>query len=60
VQEAIWAVDPAQPVSYVRAMEEFVADSISIQRFAALLLTVFAGVAVVLSAIGLYGVLPTA
>ena len=57
VQEAIWAVDPAQPVSNVRAMEEFVADSISIQRFAALLLTVFAGVAVVLSAIGLYGVL---
>jgi putative ABC transport system permease protein len=57
VQAAIWAVDPAQPVSNVRAMDEFVADSISIQRFAALLLTVFAGVAVVLSAIGLYGVL---
>jgi putative ABC transport system permease protein len=57
LQEAIWAVDPAQPVSNVRVMEEFVADSISIQRFAALLLTVFAGVAVVIAAVGLYGVL---
>jgi putative ABC transport system permease protein len=57
VQEAIWAIDPAQPVSKVRCMEELTANSISIQRFVAVLLTVFAGVAVVLSSIGLYGVL---
>jgi len=57
VQEAIWAVDPAQPVSKVRCVEELAADSISIQRFVAVLLTVFAGVAVALSSIGLYGVL---
>ena len=38
-------------------MEELTANSISIQRFVAVLLTVFAGVAVVLSSIGLYGVL---
>jgi putative ABC transport system permease protein len=57
VQAAIWAVDSAQPVSKVRCLEELAADSISIQRFVAVLLTVFAGVAVVLSAIGLYGVL---
>jgi len=57
VQEAIWAMDSAQPVSKVRCMEELTANSISIQRFVAVLLTVFAGVAVVLSAIGLYGVL---
>ena len=57
VQEAIWAIDSAQPVSKVRGMEELAANSISIQRFVAALLTVFAGVAVVLSSIGLYGVL---
>jgi len=57
VQAAIWAIDSAQPVSKVRCLEELAADSISIQRFVALLLTVFAGVAVALSSIGLYGVL---
>ena len=57
VQKAIWAIDSAQPVSKVRCMEELAADSISIQRFTAVLLAVFAGVAVVLSSIGLYGVL---
>jgi len=57
VQAAIWAVDSAQPVSKVRSMEELTANSISIQRFVAVLLAVFAGVAVVLSSIGLYGVL---
>ncbi len=41
----------------MRCLEELAADSISIQRFVAVLLTVFAGVAVVLSSIGLYGVL---
>ena len=57
VQAAIWSVDSAQPVSKVRCLEELAADSISIQRFVARLLTVFAGVAVALSSIGLYGVL---
>ena len=56
-QEAIWAVDSAQSVSKVRCMEELAADSISIQRFVAVLLTAFGGVAVMLSSIGLYGVL---
>lgn len=57
VQEAIWGIDSAQPVSKVRCLEELTADSISIQRFVAMVLTVFAGVAVLLSSIGLYGVL---
>jgi putative ABC transport system permease protein len=57
VQKAIWGIDTAQPVSKVRCLEELTADSISIQRFVAMVLTVFAGVAVLLSSIGLYGVL---
>ncbi len=57
VQEAIWGIDPAQPVSKIRCLEELTADSISIQRFVAMVLTVFGGVAVLLSSIGLYGVL---
>ena len=51
VQAAIWSVDATQPVSKVRCLEELAADSISIQRFVALLLAVFAGVAVSLSSI---------
>lgn len=57
VQKAIWGIDSAQPVSKVRCLDELTADSISIQRFVAMVLTVFAGVAVLLSSIGLYGVL---
>ena len=57
VQQALWTVDAAQPVSNVRCLEKLTADSISIQRFAAVLLAAFAALAVVLSSIALYGVL---
>jgi putative ABC transport system permease protein len=53
----VYAVDPNLPVSKVRTLDDIVARSISQPRFYMLLLTIFAGVALVLAAIGIFGVL---
>jgi putative ABC transport system permease protein len=45
------------PVSNVRSMEEVVSRSISRQRFNVLLMTVFGGSALLLAAIGIYGLM---
>ena len=54
---AVYAVDPSLPVANVRTLDEVVARSISQPRFYMTLLTVFASVALVLAAIGIFGVL---
>jgi predicted lysophospholipase L1 biosynthesis ABC-type transport system permease subunit len=50
-------IDPNQPVGHVRAMDEFVSDDLARPRFTMLLLSAFASAALVLAAIGLYGVI---
>jgi ABC-type antimicrobial peptide transport system permease subunit len=57
VRNAIWAVDKDQPVSNVDAMEHIVAGAVARQRFSMLLLAIFAGIALVLAAVGIYGVM---
>jgi putative ABC transport system permease protein len=57
VRKAVWDVDKDQPVSNIRTMEEILADSIARQRFSMLLLAIFAGVALVLAGVGIYGVM---
>jgi putative ABC transport system permease protein len=57
VRKTVWDVDRDQPVSNVSTMEEVLSGSIARQRFSTLLLGVFAGVALVLAAVGLYGVM---
>ena len=57
LRPAVYAVDKDQPVGTIRPLEEIVADSISRQRFAMTLLTVFSGVALVIAAVGIYGVM---
>ena len=54
---AVWSVDPTQPVSDVRSMTEIVSRSLGSNRFNTLLLGLLAGLALLLSAVGLYGVL---
>ena len=57
VRKAVWDIDKDQPVSNIRTMEEILADSIARQRFSMLLLAIFAGVALVLAGVGIYGVM---
>ena len=57
VQEAIWSVDKNVAPGTARSMEELVARSLLKRKFTMTLLTVFAGLAVTLAAIGLYGVM---
>ena len=57
VRKAVWEIDKDQPVSNIRAMETILADSIARQRFSMLLLAIFAAVALVLAAVGIYGVM---
>jgi putative ABC transport system permease protein len=56
VRRAIWAVDSDQPLYNVMTMEQALSDSISKQRFSMLMLAIFAVVAFVLAAIGIYGI----
>ena len=56
-RNVIQTLDPEQPVSDVRTLESVVGKSIAKARFSTLLLTVFAGVALVLAAVGIYGVI---
>jgi putative ABC transport system permease protein len=57
VVQEIHAVDPTAVVFNVRTMEERVHDSLARQRFASTMLGAFAGFAVLLAAVGLYGVM---
>ena len=56
-QQAIWSVDPAQPVSDVRLMREIVSRSLGSQTFNTVLLGSLAALALLLAAVGLYGVI---
>ena len=56
VQRQVWEVDPEVPLAKMNSMDELVAKSASQQRSNMVLLTLFAVVALVLAAIGIYGV----
>jgi predicted permease len=53
------AVDPLVPVADVKPMQDYVRVARAPTRFALMLIGIFAGIAVVLSGVGLYGVLST-
>jgi putative ABC transport system permease protein len=57
VRRAVWAVDPQVPVSYVHTMEDLLDLDIADRRRQMTVLGVFAGLAVLLAGIGIYGVL---
>ncbi|HMX25177.1 MAG TPA: ABC transporter permease, partial [Blastocatellia bacterium] len=56
-REVIRKLDPEQPVADVRTMESLLGRVVARQRFNTLLLTIFAGVAALLAAVGIYGVM---
>jgi predicted permease len=57
VVHEIHAADPTTVVFNIRTMDELVHDSLARQRFASTMLGAFAGFAVLLAAVGLYGVM---
>jgi putative ABC transport system permease protein len=57
VRRAVWSVDKDQPVSNVRTLDQVVAAAISQERFQALMLGLFAALALLLACVGLYGVI---
>ena len=56
VKERIWTVDSAIPITQLRTVSDVVAGSLAEQRFTLTLIALFSGVALVLSALGIYGV----
>ena len=57
IQEAVWSVDKNVAPGTARSMETLIARSLLQRKFTMTLLTIFAGLAVTLAAIGLYGVM---
>jgi putative ABC transport system permease protein len=57
LREAVKAVDPEVPVYSIRTLSELVSDRTAQRRLAVMLITVFAAVALLLAAVGIYGVM---
>ncbi len=57
VRKEVTAIDPNQPVANVKTMEQWVEESVAQPRFRTLLLGVFSAVALLLSVVGIYGVM---
>ena len=57
VRDAIWSIDPNLPLSEVRSMEEVVSRSMVRTTFTMLLLVIAGAVALLLGAVGIYGVI---
>ena len=57
IREAARAADPNHPITALRSMEAYVSRSLATRRFGMRLLGFFAGIALFLAALGLYGVI---
>jgi putative ABC transport system permease protein len=57
IQHEFLAVDGQLPVSRIRSMQQVISESSARQNFNTLLLTIFAGLALLLAAIGIYGLM---
>ncbi|MGH9455225.1 MAG: ABC transporter permease, partial [Terriglobia bacterium] len=57
VENAVRDADPNIPVGHVQSMEDVLSTSLALQRLLMTLMSVFAGLALLLAAVGIYGVI---
>jgi len=57
VRQAVQSVDPDVPTYQTRTLESIVSDRVAQRRLAAVLISVFGGLALLLAAVGIYGVM---
>jgi putative ABC transport system permease protein len=57
LRDAVRAVDPSQPISHVSTMAELLGEETAQRRLGMILLATFAGLALLLASLGIYGVL---
>ena len=59
IEQAIWKVNNNQAVTNIETLEEIKSQSVAPARLRTTLLAIFAGIALVLAAVGIYGLSPT-
>lgn len=57
IRQQVWAIDKDQPVFDVRTMQEVKSLSVALYSFSSVMLAIFAGVALLLASVGIYGVM---
>ena len=57
IRALVHGIDPNQPITGIQSMEENVSQSVAEPRFRTVLLAIFAGIALVLAAVGIFGVM---
>ena len=57
IRGEVLALDPDEPISKIRTLDAVVADSVAPRRLAVVMVSVFAGIALLLATVGIYGVM---
>jgi len=57
IKQVVHSIDPEQPVSNIRTLDEVLDEDVASRRVGTTLLTAFAGFALVLAVVGIYGVI---
>ena len=57
IRRAVWAIDPNQPIADIKTMNQIAADNVGQSRLNMILMGGFGGLALILAAVGIYGLL---
>lgn len=56
-EKTVWSIEPEQPFFKVLALQQLADESLALRRISMMLLAVFSGLAALLAAVGIYGVM---